>query len=166
LNIKIRDAELKDLNKILEILNHEILHSTSVYDYEKKTFEQQYLWFKKKATDNMPVIIAEINDVVVGFGSFGIFRPWQAYQYSVEHSIYVDKKAQGKGIGKKLLGQLINLATQQKYKTMIAGVDATNKNSIEFHKKVGFVEVGIIKKVGHKFDRWLDLCFLQLMLHD
>jgi phosphinothricin acetyltransferase len=114
----------------------------------------------------MPVIIAEINDVVVGFGSFGIFRPWQAYQYSVEHSIYVDEKAQGKGIGKKLLGQLINLATQQKYKTMIAGVDATNKNSIEFHKKVGFVEVGIIKKVGHKFDRWLDLCFLQLMLHD
>jgi L-amino acid N-acyltransferase len=166
LNIKIRDAELKDLNKILEILNHEILHSTSVYDYEKKTFEQQHLWFKKKATDNMPVIIAEINDVVVGFGSFGIFRPWQAYQYSVEHSIYVDKKAQGKGIGKKLLGQLINLATQQKYNTMIAGVDATNKNSIEFHKKLGFVEVGTIKKVGHKFDKWLDLCFLQLMLHD
>ena len=166
MKLEIRNAKYKDINTILEILNYQILNSTAVYDYSLKTLEQQQLWFEKKISNNMPVIVAEINESVVGFGSFDIFRPWEAYQFSVEHSIYVKEDQQGKGIGKKLLEQLINIAKKQKYNTMIAGIDASNKNSIEFHEKFGFVEVGTIKKVGYKFNKWLDLSFLQLMLNN
>ena len=112
----------------------------------------------------MPVIVAEIDNEVVGFGTFGIFRPWPAYQFSVEHSIYVHKNARSKGIGKSLLTELIVLAKNGGYHTMIAGVDGSNKGSFEFHKKFGFEEIGTFKEVGFKFAKWLDLRFLQLFL--
>jgi phosphinothricin acetyltransferase len=164
MSIIIRPAETKDVYTILEIINHEILHSTVVYDYKERTYEQQLAWFEKKLQDNMPVIVAESEEKVVGFGTFGIFRPWDAYQYSVEHSIYTHHTCRGMGIGKLIMSELIRLATEQGYHTMIAGVDASNKGSFEFHKKFGFQEIGTFKEVGYKFDQWLDLIFMQLFL--
>ena len=164
MKIEIRQAVVKDVNSILEIVNYEILNSTVFYDYKERPFEQQLKWFKKKQADKMPVIVAENEDGVIGFGTFGIFRPWDAYQFSVEHSIYVNKNSRGIGIGKKLLSRLIELAKEQGFHTMIAGVDGSNNGSFEFHKKFGFKEIGTFKEVGFKFDRWLDLRFLQLFL--
>lgn len=164
MNITIRNAKTKDVNSILEIINHEILNSTVVYDYKERSYEQQLAWFEKKNQDEMPVIVAEKEGNVVGFGSFGIFRPWDAYRFSVEHSIYTHQDAQGMGIGKRIMAELIRLATEQGYHTMIAGVDASNKGSYEFHKKFGFQEIGTFKEVGYKFDQWLDLIFMQLFL--
>jgi len=164
MKVKIRQATVKDINNILEIVNYEILNSTVLYDYKKKTFEQQLKWFEKKQTDSMPVIVAENKNGVVGFGTYGIFRPWDAYQFSVEHSIYVNNNSRGLGIGKQLLTRLIELAKEQEYHTMIAGVDGSNEGSFEFHKKFGFKEIGTFKQVGFKFDKWLDLKFLQLFL--
>ncbi|MBO0321675.1 N-acetyltransferase [Muricauda sp. CAU 1633] len=160
----IRTAEIKDVNSILEIINHEILHSTVVYDYQERTYEQQLSWFEKKVKDKMPVIVAENEKKVVGFGTYGIFRPWDAYQFSVEHSIYTHHNYRGMGIGKHIMIELIRLATKQGFHTMIAGVDASNKGSFEFHKKFGFQEIGTFKEVGYKFDKWLDLIFMQLFL--
>lgn len=164
MEIKIRRAENKDINEILEIVNYEILNSVVLYDYKARTYDQQFRWFEQKTADGMPVIVAENNNKVVGFGTYGIFRPWEAYQFSVEHSIYVNKNSRGTGIGRLILSELIEMAKEGGYHTMIAGVDGSNERSFEFHKKFGFKEIGTFKEVGFKFDKWLDLRFLQLFL--
>ena len=165
MNIIIRTAKTEDVNSILDIINHEIVHSTVVYDYQERSYEQQLAWFQKKTQDNMPVIVAEKEGSVLGFGTFGIFRPWDAYRFSVEHSIYTHKDSRGMGIGKLIMTELIRLATEQGFHTMIAGVDNSNTGSYEFHKKFGFQEIGTFKEVGYKFDQWLDLIFMQLFLN-
>lgn len=164
--MKIRIAKEKDVPAILEIINYEILHSTVVYDYKERNLTQQMQWFHKKAKDKMPILVVENENKVVGFATFGIFRPWAAYQFSIEHSIYIHKNARGMGIGKKLMVALIHIAKKRKFHTMIAGVDATNKGSYHFHKKLGFQEIGQFKQIGYKFEKWLDLIFMQLFLDD
>ncbi|MBC6999463.1 GNAT family N-acetyltransferase [Cytophaga sp. FL35] len=162
----IRSATEKDLSAILKIINHEILYTTSLYHYDPRTEEQQLQWFREKQENNFPIIVAEIENEVIGFGSYGTFRPWAAYRFSVEHSIYVHKDFQGQGVGKVLMVHLIELAKKEGYRTMLAGVDASNTASVAFHKKFGFKEVGIFKQVGYKFDKWLDLTFLQLLFQE
>ena len=164
MNITVREAKEEDVASILRIINYEISNSTVVYDYKERSLAFQLNWYKRKMEDGMPVIVAEHELEVIGFGTFGIFRPWEAYRFCIEHSIYVDKNTRGKGVGKQLLSELITLANQRGFHTMIAGVDATNEASIRFHKKFGFREVGRFKEVGFKFDKWLDLLFLQLFL--
>ncbi|QHT71938.1 N-acetyltransferase [Rhodocytophaga rosea] len=161
---QIREATPQDLEAILEIINHAIVQTTAVYDYRPRTMEFQQAWLAKKHADGLPVLVAEQNNHVVGFGSYGIFRPWDGYRYSAEHSIYVAHDVRGQGIGKKLMEGLIEKAKAQQFHTLIAGIDADNRISYEFHLKYGFVEVGRFREVGHKFDRWLDLVFMQLML--
>lgn len=112
----------------------------------------------------MPVIIAVDEDKILGFATYGIFRPKIAYRFSVEHSIYLTPDARGKGVGTRLLQELIQIAKTGGYHTMIAGVDTSNAVSYAFHKNLGFVEVARFKEVGFKFDKWLDLVFMQLML--
>ena len=164
MSIIIRDAERKDLPSILKIVNFEIEHTTSIYDYEKRTLQNQTVWFENKKIEKMPVIVAEENGDVIGFGTFGIFRPWAGYQFSLEHSIYLDKNSRGKGTGKKIMTELIHLAKDQGFHIMIAGIDANNSKSIKFHHNFGFKEVGRFNQIGFKFEKWLDLIFMQLFL--
>jgi phosphinothricin acetyltransferase len=110
------------------------------------------------------VIVAEINNEVVGFGMYSEFRLKEGNKFTVEHSLYVNEDFQGKGIGKQLLQELIYLARKQKHHTMIAVIDSENQSSVEFHEKFGFKTVGIIKESAYKFDRWLDCVFMQLIL--
>jgi phosphinothricin acetyltransferase len=121
-------------------------------------------WFETKQQQGIPVWLAEEEGVVLGFGTYGPFRAWAAYQYSVENSVYVASHARGKGIGSLLLPAIISEARQQGMHTMIAGIDASNDASIRLHRKFGFEQVALFREVGWKFDRWLDLAFLQLML--
>ena len=165
MEIQVRSAKKEDLQAILEIINFEIANSTTVYDYTARTTETQLTWFKRKEEEKMPVIVAEMNGTVVGYGTFGIFRPWEGYLHSIEHSLYVSNDSRGLGIGKLLMSELIRHARTIGYHTMIAGVDASNRDSYEFHKKFGFVEIGVFKEIGYKFDRWLNLIFMQLILN-
>jgi phosphinothricin acetyltransferase len=164
MTIQIREARIEDLEAILQIINHAIEHTTAVYDYQPRTLQTQQSWFEKKQADRLPVLVAEQNSQVVGFGSYGIFRPWDGYRFSAEHSIYVAHNVRGHGIGGKLMETLIEKAKAQQFHTLIAGIDADNKASYAFHQKYGFTEAGRFKEVGYKFDRWLDLIFMQLML--
>jgi L-amino acid N-acyltransferase len=164
MNVTIRKATAEDVPQILEIVNHAILHTTSNYLYEIQTLENQMQWFEDKKAKNFPVIVADYNGTAIGFATYGTFREKIGYQFTVEHSVYVAEEFIGKGIGKKLLLALIVLAKEEGYHTMIGGIDAANKGSIAFHKKFGFVENGIIKEVGFKFGKWLDLQFMQLIL--
>ena len=159
--INIRYATENDIQPMLDIYNEIIKNTTAVFQY---TLEMRKEWFIQKQRENYPVFIAEENNVVVGFSTFGQFRNWQAYKYSVENSVYVKADCRGKGIGKLLLQPLIDVAKQMQLHTIIAGIVADNKASIALHKQLGFVEVAHFKEVGYKFDKWLDLKFLQLML--
>ena len=164
MNVNIRPATLRDMPGILEIVNYEIVHTTAIYDYNPRNLETQVAWFEDKAAHGFPVIVADDHGYVAGFGAYGTFRVRDAYQYTVEHSVYAAQGYQGKGIGRMLMEELIRLARIQKMHSMIGGIDALNTGSIDFHKKFGFQEAGLIKDAGYKFDRWLDLVFMQLIL--
>ena len=164
MEINIRPYIIEDTQAILDIINHNILHSTALYDYNIRTFEQQRKLLEEKTSKNFPVIVAELDGQVVGFGMYSEFRFREAYKFTVEHSVYVTESFHGKGIGKLLLQELISLARKQKLHTMIAVIDSENQGSVEFHEKFGFKTVGIIKESGFKFDRWLHSVFMQLIL--
>jgi L-amino acid N-acyltransferase len=161
----IRLAQEKDLQGILDIYNDAVLHTTAVYTYKAQTLESRKLWYKQKLEDGFPVIVYELDNKVVGFATFGPFRPWPAYKYSIEHSIYVDSSYRRKGIATSLLKEIIAMANEREYMTLIAGIDAANEKSIAMHEKFGFVHSGTITKAGYKFNTWLDLAFYQLNLN-
>jgi len=159
-----RQANEKDLEAILEIVNYNILNTTSIYDYEPRTFAQQKAIFDEKTKANFPLLVIEIDDEIAGFGTYGTFRFKEGYKFTVEHSVYVSVNHQGKGLGKLLLAELIEIAKKQKLHTMISVIDAENQSSVEFHKQFGFQTVGLIKESAYKFDKWLDTVFMQLIL--
>ncbi|MFB3167262.1 N-acetyltransferase family protein [Neobacillus sp. 179-C4.2 HS] len=160
----IRFAQEKDLQHILDIYNDAVLHTTAVYTYKAQTLESREIWFKQKMDEGYPVVVYELDNKVVGFATFGPFRPWPAYKYSIEHSIYVDSNYQRKGIASSLLKEIISIANEREYKTLIGGIDAANDKSIAMHEKFGFVHAGTIINAGYKFNTWLDLAFYQLNL--
>lgn len=164
MEIKIRPATTNDLENILAIVNHAILHSTANYNYEIQTLEIQKQWFEDKQSKKMPVIVADYNGKAIGFATYGSFREKIGYQFTIEHSVYVTDDFIGKGIGKLLLTELIKLAKEQGFHNMIGAIDAENLGSIAFHEKFGFKVAGTIREVGYKFDHWLDLVFMQLIL--
>lgn len=164
MKIAIRPYQTEDTQAILDIINYNILHSTALYDYNIRTYEQQKAILDDKLAKNFPVIVAEANGQVVGFGMYSEFRFREAYKFTVEHSVYVANDYHGKGIGNLLLAELITLAKAQKLHTMIAVIDAENQGSVSFHEKFGFKTVGIIKESGYKFNRWLHSVFMQLIL--
>lgn len=164
MEIKIRPYQTEDTQAILDIINYNIINSTALYDYNVRSYEQQKTILEDKINKGFPVIVAELDGVVAGFGMYSEFRFREAYKYTVEHSVYVNNDFHGKGIGKILLQELIVLAKKQGLHTMIGVIDAENQSSITFHEKFGFTTAGIIKDSGFKFDRWLHSVFMQLIL--
>ncbi|MEZ4629284.1 MAG: N-acetyltransferase family protein [Deinococcales bacterium] len=154
--------------QILDIFNEAIIHSTALFDYKPRSEASMVGWFEAKQRANFPVIGIEDDEneakPLIGFASYGTFRAWPAYQYSVEHSLYVHKDYRGRGIGKMLMSELIHAAKVQNYHLMVGGIEATNISSIKLHESLGFTHAGTIKQAGFKFSRWLDLSFYQLLL--
>jgi L-amino acid N-acyltransferase YncA len=150
---------------ILEILNDAIVHSTALYDYRPRTPDSMVDWFAAKAAGRFPVIGA-IDDAgtLLGFASYGTFRAWPAYKYSVEHSVYVHRDHRGRGVGRLLMEALIAAARAGDLHVMVGGIDTTNRGSIALHEKLGFRHAGTVREAGFKFGRWLDLGFWQLVL--
>jgi len=151
--------------QILSIFNEAIVNSTALYDYKPRTAEMIRAWFEAKAKGNFPVIgVQGDGDELMGFASFGSFRAWPAYKYSVEHSVYVDARFRGRGVGRRLLEEIIKAAREQDYHVLIGAIDAANKPSLALHERLGFTHCGTLRQVGFKFGRWLDLSFYQLIL--
>jgi phosphinothricin acetyltransferase len=150
---------------ILEIFNEAIANSTAIYDYRPRSPESMIDWFQAKEAGRFPVLGAvDDSGQLQGFATYGAFRRWPAYKYSIEHSVYIHKDHRGKGLGLSLMQSLIAAAKQQQYHNMVAGIDVTNTASIALHEKLGFVHAGTIRHAGFKFGRWLDLAFYQLLL--
>lgn len=147
------------------IFNEAIANSTALYDYKPRSREVIEEWFRAKERAGWPVIgVEDENGELMGFASFGPFRPHPAYKYSAEHSIYVDSRFRRRGIGRALLGELVVLAQQHDLHLLIGAIDAANSASIALHEQFGFVHSGTIRQAGFKFGRWLDLAFYQLTL--
>lgn len=164
MEITIRNAAEQDLPQLLGIYNEIIANTTAVYDYDPHTLEMRRKWFHTKQEQGFPVFVAEEGEKIVGFSSIGPFRAWAAYKYTVENSVYIAADQRGKGIGKLLMPPLIEAARQLNLHTIVAGIDASNDASIRLHQYFGFEEVAHFRQVGFKFDRWLDLKFLQLII--
>jgi len=161
----IKPCNREQLPEILEILNDAILNSTALYDYKPRNRESMENWYAVKQAGCYPIIGAfDDGNVLLGFASYGSFRNWPAYKYSVEHSVYVRSDKRGKGLGELLLKEIVKSAEDQDYHVMIGGIDASNSVSIRLHEKAGFVFSGTIKHAGYKFGKWLDLSFYQLIL--
>ena len=160
----IRSATEADLPSILDIYNDAILNTTAVYDYAPHTLAMRQDWFSAKQQAGFPIIVAEDRGAIVGFGALGAFRAWEAYRYTVENSLYVAPQYRGRGWGKQLLAQLLQAAEEMQLHAIVAGIDADNIASLRLHEKFGFQEVAHFPQVGYKFDRWLDLKFMQCLL--
>lgn len=152
-------------NAILEILNEAIVTSTALYDYKPRSAATMRSWFQAKQVSQFPVLGAvDTAGNLLGFSTYGTFRSWPAYKYTVEHSVYVHKDHRGKGVGRALLGNLVGYARSQQYHLLIGGIDVANTASIALHEALGFTHAGTIRQAGFKFGRWLDLGFYQLLL--
>ncbi len=164
--MKIRDATAADLPEILAIYNDAVLTTTAIWNESVVDLENRMAWFSERQRLRYPVLVAEEADKVIGYASFGDFRPWEGYRYTVEHSIYVGPDRRGNGVGRALLAPLIERARLLGKHVIMAGIESSNQPSLRLHERFGFVRVGQLKEVGAKFGRWLDLTFMQRMLDD
>jgi phosphinothricin acetyltransferase len=162
--MEIRDAESGDVEGITAIYNDAVANSTAIWNETLVDRANRLAWLQERKRAGFPVLVAVSDGSVIGYASFGDWRAFDGYRYTVEHSVYVRADQRGNGIGKALMLTLIARAEQLGKHVMVAGITADNVGSIRLHEKLGFERVGHLKQVGTKFNRWLDLVLLQLML--
>jgi L-amino acid N-acyltransferase YncA len=163
--IPVQCYEARHAGAILDILNDAIANSTALYDYHPRTAQNMADWFETKRAKGYPVIGFEDTDgALMGFASYGTFRAYPAYKYTVEHSVYVHPAFRRKGVARALMTELIAHAQAQDFHVLIGAIDADNAASIALHQALGFHNAGLIRQAGFKFGRWLDLCFMQRVL--
>lgn len=150
---------------ILEILNEAIVNSTALYDYVPRPPEAMRAWFATKRANGFPVVGAvDARGKLLGFASWGVFRAFPAYKYTMEHSVYVHADHRGQGLAKQLMQELIRRAQTAQVHVLVGCIDASNAGSIALHQRMGFAHCGTFTQVGFKFGRWLDVVFYQLNL--
>ncbi len=161
--VVIRRAVRSDLTAVNDIYNHYVWHSTCTYQEEPETTASRRQWFGQHGAKH-PVVVAEVNDEVVGWGSLSAYHPRSAYRRTVENSVYVHHQHHRRGVGSLLLNDLIVRARGLGHHAIIAGIDAEQAASVALHDRFGFQKVGQFRQVGFKFGRWLDVIYLELVL--
>ena len=160
----VRDADETHLPESLAIYNEVLAPSTAIFSDRPTTLDERTTWFRARRAQGYPVLVAVEGPRVLGYATFGDFRSWPGYRHTVEHSVHVAADGRGRGVGGALMAQLLPRAVALGKHVMIAGIDASNAASIRFHERLGFERVGLLREVGCKFGRWLDLAFLQRQL--
>ncbi len=162
----IRDARDSDLDVILEIHNRAIRESLAIWTEEEADRAERERWLADHVAAGHPVIVAEVDGRVAGYATYGPWRPKTGYRHTVENSVYIHNDFQRRGIGRALMVELIERARAAGLHVMVAGIEAGNTASIEMHRRLGFEEPVILREVGTKFDTWLDLAFMRLVLDE
>ncbi len=158
----IRDALAKDAGPVAGIYNQAVRDTVAIWNDSEVDVVNRRAWIADRQVAGFPVLVLELEGEVVGYASYGPFRPFDGYKFSVEHSVYVRPDHHGRGYGRLLMEKLIERARKGKVHVMLGGIAAENEGSIALHQKLGFVETGRLPQVGQKFGRWLDLVFMQL----
>jgi L-amino acid N-acyltransferase YncA len=162
--IAVRDAADADLAAILAIYNDAVVNTTAIWNETLGDLEGRATVLADRRARDFPFLVADEGGEVVGYASFGDFRPFEGYRHTVEHSVYVRHDRRGQGVGRTLMPPLIERAQALGKHVMVGGIEAGNVASIRLHESLGFVVVGRLPEVGFKFGRWLDLLFMQKML--
>lgn len=158
--IQIRKSEVKDLADITRIYNEAIKNTVATFDTEIKSVDQMRKWYDTHGLKN-PIIVASKDNLVVGWAALSKYSTRCAYSDTAEISVYVLEEYQGSGIGTKLMEEIINEGGKAGIHTIIARIVAGNKISIKMHETYGFFHVGILKEVGCKFGKILDVYLMQ-----
>jgi L-amino acid N-acyltransferase YncA len=147
---------------IRDIFNDAIANTTALFEYAPRTSEVMGAWFAARAAGGFPVIgLEDEGGTLAGFATYGTFRAFPAFKYSVEHSVYVHRDHRGRGHGRRLLAEIVARAQSDGRHLVVGGIEAGNTASIALHESLGFTHAGTIREAGFKFGRWLDLAFYQ-----
>ncbi|MGN1285916.1 MAG: GNAT family N-acetyltransferase [Bradyrhizobium sp.] len=160
----IRPATEQDIPAITAIFNEAVANSNAIWTEKQDSEAERLAWMQARLALGYPVLVAAEGPVVLGYGTFGDFRAFPGYRYSVEHSVYIHVDHRGRGLGRVIVDELISAATALGKHVMIAGIDGGNPASLRLHAQAGFVEVARMPEVGRKFGRWLELVFMQRLL--
>ncbi|MEH6892388.1 N-acetyltransferase family protein [Bacillus sp. JJ864] len=161
--MEIRNADREDVRSIVHIYNDAVIHTTATFDLQEKTLAEMNVWLDAH-NEMYPVVVAEEEGSILGYCSLSPFREKEAYKQTVEISVYVDQHARGKGIAKKLIGRILQLAEEAEHHAIIAGITKGNDISVKLHEQMGFTYVGCFQEVGYKFNEWQDVLFYQYIL--
>jgi len=159
--MQIRDAVEADFEQITAIYNEVLTNSTAIYNDRPASVEERVAWWRGRVAQGFPVLAASDGAQVLGFATFGDFRAWPGYRFTVEGTVHIRADARGQGVGTELLNAILAGAKAMGKHVMIAGVDSENTVSLHFLERYGFQRAGHLREVGYKFDRFLDLEFLQ-----
>lgn len=164
MNITIRDAVEADLPGILDIYNDAVANTTAIWNEAVVDLDNRRDWFAARRQRDFPILVAMRGKQVVGYASYGDWRPFDGFRHTVEHSVYVRGDARGSGAGRQLMQALVERAGFNGIHVMVGCIEAENTASIRLHEKLGFRAVGRFSEVGIKFGRWLDLTCMELKL--
>lgn len=163
--IRVRRARREDCPQILEIYNEAVANTTASYDYAPRSLEHRQAWYDDHQQSGLPIFVAcEGGGRVLGWSALNRYHDRMGYRFTTENSIYIAPESRGRGIGGLLLKPLIDSALQLKLRAIIAVIDSSNEASIRLHRRFGFETVGVFKSVGYKFNRWLDVVHMELLL--
>jgi len=167
LPVLVRDAEDRDMAAIQAIYSYYVLRSSASFEEEPPSVEEMKARRLRTLERGLPYLVAEIDGEVLGYTYAGPFRFRSAYRYTIEDSIYVAPNVARRGLGGALLGALVERCTQLGYRQMIAVIgDSANQGSIAVHRRQGFVQEGVLRGVGLKFGRWVDVVIMHRSLGD
>ena len=163
--LAIRQATLDDLEDITDIYNEAILKTVATFDTEIKILEEQKIWFEQHGPNN-PIVVAEEDDSIVGWAALSKYSTRCAYTNTAEISLYVKEEFQGKGIGRKLMDSIDKEGKKAGIHVVLARITEGNDISVHLHNSVGFEHVGVMKEVGLKFGKRLDVHLMQKIYSD
>jgi phosphinothricin acetyltransferase len=161
--VSVRLATLDDAAAILEIYNVEVENHTSTFDLVPRTLDEQRHWIADRS-GAFSAVVASLDGAVVGFASLSPYKERAAYRTTVENSVYVSRRHPRMGIGRTLMDHVIGIAADSGFHSIVARIEASGTASRRLHEACGFELVGIEREVGRKFNRWLDVAVMQLML--
>lgn len=166
-SVIIRPAVLDDAESIRQIYNHEVTATTATFDLVPRSLQDQQDWLQQRSGAFATIVaIDAATGEVLGFSALSPYKERAAYRTSVEDSIYVRVDAQGRGVGRILLNNLLDLADQSGFHSVFARIEAGGDASRALHERCGFQLVGIEREVGRKFNKWLSVALMQCVLNE
>jgi len=162
--VSLRAAQVSDAEAITSIYNYEVKTSTATFDLVPRSIEVQREWITARSGAYSALVAADSAAGVIGFAALSTYRDRAGYRTTVENSVYVHRDHQRRGVGRLLLGALLEVARDSGFHTVIARIDSQSSGSLALHESLGFVVVGVERQIGRKFGRWLDSVIMQKML--